>query len=713
MAEPISDGVGLSLSLPLHSPEPGDVINLSLQVSVDGLVRASLLSISTRIVQPTSQPPASTLSPNSTAPVPPALAHLPPSCTRCRVLGHTRSEGKDGTEFITYLVEYLRQQLPPSASSSTPSPFPSQPTSPRGSSSPFTSSSPLVTSKRFSDLYSFHRHLSLSFLCLPPFPSRTLLRSVSDFALIRERELALTLYLQLIAQREDIRRTGELERFLSLGEGEGMGSPSNDARKEREQSDSERERDVDVRMRVEEGKAEQRRGEEQRGAEASSQRFDLLIDQFNVLHTRHIDVDCVTEYTNKAQEMRQTTFSKGPTPRTHPRPTPAPPSPPPAFATLSLLTCSATFTLNRALLPSPNLLLLAAGDPSTLGHLDAYITGLWTGWLDGRKQAEKLERQRSKPEVYREEDHRPNGEQEEQREAEQPLGAVYAFHRGGERAQWQPTLSLFFEREVVDAVWDGKRRWVYLLFDDGLCHVYSPLAPDWSRVRRVWTLRLHTTRITSALFSPHLDALLTLSADGRCHTFDLASLSLTSAFTEVERREGGVVGWKGGGKGGGLAWDEVTERVFIGGGDGGIGVWDAGKVGVREAKEVGVMRGHEGAVSSVEYEGSSEILVSGGVDGALLVWEVRGMGQEGLSVVKGRVEGHAAEITRVALSDDGWWVLSGDVVGRVMVTSRDSALPVLAFQAHDKPITSLAMRAGLIVTASEDRTARVWKVEPS
>ena len=706
MAEPISDGEGLPSALPLHTPQPGDVINISLQVSVDGHVRASLLSISSRIAQPStsSRPPSLSI---PEPPVPPALAHLPPPSTRCRILGHTRSAAKDGTEYIAYIVEYQRHQTPPSSSAS---PSASQPpaSSPRLSSLS-SSATPFVTSKRFSDMYAFHQHLSLSFLCLPPFPSRTLLRSLSDTTLIRERELGLTLYLQLIAQREDIRSTGDLERFLALGEGGGMGNADSDAS----------EGDADSRMKAEEGAAAALRGERLRGAEASSQRFDLLVDQFHVLHTHHIDVDAVREFTNKEQEMRQTSFSRDAAPRTLTRPPPPPPSPPPASATLTFLTRSATFTINRALLPSPTLLLLAAGDPSTLGHVDAYLTRLWTGWLDGRKQAERLERQRSKPEVYREEDHTPGAGQEEEgaKEAEQPLGAVYAFHRSGLDEQWQPTLSLFLEREVVDAVWDSKRGWVYLLCDDGLCHVYCPLSPDWSRVRKVWTLRLHTARITSALYSQQVDALLTLAADGRCHTFDLASLSLTSAFGEVERREagGGVSGWVGGGsgKGGRLGWDDVGERVFVGGGEGGIGVWDAGKVGVKEAREMAVMRGHEGGVRSVGYEGCSGTLVSGGVDGALLLWEVAGMGQEGVSVVKGRVEGHGAEISRVALSDDGWWVLSGDVAGRVLVTSRDSALPVLAFQAHDKAITSLAMQQGLIVTASEDRSARVWKVEPS
>ena len=87
------------------------------------------------------------------------------------------------------------------------------------------------------------------------------------------------------------------------------------------------------------------------------------------------------------------------------------------------------------------------------------------------------------------------------------------------------------------------------------------------------------------------------------------------------------------------------------------------------------------------------------------------MGEEGESEVRGRVEGHGCEISCVAFSDDGWWVLSGDVMGKVIVTSRESGLPVMAFQAHEKAIKSLAMREGLLVSASEDRSARVWKMD--
>ena len=469
-------------SLPLLDPQPGDVVNLSLQVNVAGAVRVSLLTISSRIaaphpvVAPSPQPPIR-------APlVPPALAHLPPPSTRIRILGHSRSEARDGSEFIAYIVEYLQQ--PPSTPPSTPSSASSPP-------------NPFVTTKRFSDFYALHCQLSLSFVCLPPFPPRTLLRSLSDEGLIRDRELALTLYLQLIAQREDIRRTGALERFLHAKEGEGIGGTA---------SDSERERDVDLSMKVEEGLAERRRAEERRMEEACSQRFDLLVDQFHVLHAR-VDIDAVREHSTKEQEMRQTTFSnpgdgsaRTQRPSKHPATAPAPP---PSTATLSFLTRSATLAISRALLPSSTLLLVAAGDSSKLGHLDAYITGLWTGWLDGRKQAEKLERERSKPEVYRAEDLEPHRTDEEPREAEQPLGALYAFHRATADDQWQPTLSLFFERELVDAVWDPKRGWVYLLADDGLLHVYSPLLPDWvARAEGVVSARAQRTYRLCALLSP-------------------------------------------------------------------------------------------------------------------------------------------------------------------------------------------------------------------
>ena len=199
---------------------------------------------------------------------------------------------------------------------------------------------------------------------------------------------------------------------------------------------------------------------------------------------------------------------------------------------------------------------------------------------------------------------------------------------------------------------------------------------------------------------------------GHLATFDLASLSLTSAFAEPSRGEEGVealtraLGWKG--RGSGLAHDAVNDRVFIGGSDGAVAVWDAGKVGVHRERLLGLMKGHDGPVKSIAFDDGSDVLASGGADGALLLWEVRPPGEEAVSTMRGKVEGHGAEVTCVAFSDDGSWVLSGDADGRVLVTSRESALPVMAFQAHEKSVTSLAMRAGLLVTGSEDRSACVW-----
>ena len=68
-------------------------------------------------------------------------------------------------------------------------------------------------SLRFSEILALHKTLSQSFVCLPPFPSRTLVRSF-DPEFISERKEMLNEWFRIVTQRQDIIRTAILRRFL-------------------------------------------------------------------------------------------------------------------------------------------------------------------------------------------------------------------------------------------------------------------------------------------------------------------------------------------------------------------------------------------------------------------------------------------------------------------------------------------------------------------
>lgn len=86
---------------------------------------------------------------------------------------------------------------------------------PASQSAPFPSSVTLVVSKRFSELHSFHSLLERHFVCLPPFPSKTLGKNF-DKDFIDSRCMTLTNYLQQIMLREDIMKTGWFSKFMNV-----------------------------------------------------------------------------------------------------------------------------------------------------------------------------------------------------------------------------------------------------------------------------------------------------------------------------------------------------------------------------------------------------------------------------------------------------------------------------------------------------------------
>ena len=86
---------------------------------------------------------------------------------------------------------------------------------PSSQSAPFPSSVTIVVSKRFSELHSFHSLLERHFVCLPPFPSKTLGKHFEkDF--IDSRCMTLTNYLQQIMLRQDIMKTGWFAKFMGV-----------------------------------------------------------------------------------------------------------------------------------------------------------------------------------------------------------------------------------------------------------------------------------------------------------------------------------------------------------------------------------------------------------------------------------------------------------------------------------------------------------------
>ncbi len=203
-----------------------------------------------------------------------------------------------------------------------------------------------------------------------------------------------------------------------------------------------------------------------------------------------------------------------------------------------------------------------------------------------------------------------------------------------------------------------------------------------------------------------------------------------------------------------LAWSADGSRLGSAAADGVAIVWDAGS-----GRQAARLVGHEGEVNDVVLSPDGGRAATAGDDGTVRVWDVSRQALErrveldgsavfgvayspdgkavaavttgGLVVVLGadgrerwRVD-HGAGLATVRFFPDGTVMVTGDDDGRVVLWDAAAGDPLLAFDAHDDEVTTLAVapvgqlvassseHGGLAVWQIPERTMQWWQSEPA
>jgi serine/threonine protein kinase/WD40 repeat protein len=98
----------------------------------------------------------------------------------------------------------------------------------------------------------------------------------------------------------------------------------------------------------------------------------------------------------------------------------------------------------------------------------------------------------------------------------------------------------------------------------------------------------------------------------------------------------------------GVTFSPAGERLATANGDGTVRLWNP-----ENGQDVGVLRGHQGAVNDVAYRPDGAYLATAGADGTLRVWSPV-TGDEML-----QLKGHTGPVLTVTYSPDGWRLASG------------------------------------------------------
>jgi WD40 repeat protein len=221
------------------------------------------------------------------------------------------------------------------------------------------------------------------------------------------------------------------------------------------------------------------------------------------------------------------------------------------------------------------------------------------------------------------------------------------------------------------AVWgvalSGDGRWLASGGVDGTVRLWS-LATSQERSRSahsVHTLAGHTGVIYSVALSDDGRWLASGGVDGTVRVWDPG----TGQPVATLHGQPGVVFYS-------VSLSADGRKLAAGGSDGAVWVWDLAGTAERggpdqthddrsNSTRVAVLQGHDRVVSTVALSTDSQLVVSGGQDSTVRVWDSRS-GELLLTL-----RDHTAQVFGVALSADGRWLASGGADGTLRLYALD------------------------------------------
>lgn len=147
------------------------------------------------------------------------------------------------------------------------------------------------------------------------------------------------------------------------------------------------------------------------------------------------------------------------------------------------------------------------------------------------------------------------------------------------------------------------------------------------------------------------------------------------------------------------AVDALGKQLALGTNAGDIELWS-----METHTQTGTLKGHGGAVLSVEFDDGGTRLVSSSEDTSVRLWNIE------TSQMQRAYWGHRGVVTRVAFSDDQQRLISSGFDKEVRLWERSTGRVLKTLRGHRQAVLGFSREPGgsHLITASLDNTVRLW-----
>ncbi|EJU01348.1 WD40 repeat-like protein [Dacryopinax primogenitus] len=141
------------------------------------------------------------------------------------------------------------------------------------------------------------------------------------------------------------------------------------------------------------------------------------------------------------------------------------------------------------------------------------------------------------------------------------------------------------------------------------------------------------------------------------------------------------------------------DRIISGSRDRTIRVWNT-----HTGQLISTLRGHDGSVLCLKFDGKSSFLVSGSSDGSILIWDL----EKGI-ILHRIMKAHEGGV--LTLDFDDQRIVSGGRDNTVRVWDRQSYDLKRIMTGHEGPVNCIILQGSTIVSASGDGKLMMWNIE--